>query len=71
VSSAVVFLVGAIIACSVGLVLLWLVHLISRRRRRPPVSFEDAMRALSNDSPTSRREPPRGIVTLDSTDEEA
>jgi len=66
-----VFLVGAIIACSVGLVLLWLVHMMSRHRRRPSIPFEDAMRALSNDSSRVRREPPRGIVTLDSTDEEA
>jgi len=69
-SSAVVFLVGALIACTAGLVLLWIVHMISQHRRRREIPFADQMRALSVDPGRPRREQPTGIVTLDPIDEE-
>lgn len=70
-SSAVIFLVGALVACSVGLVLLWVVHMISQRRRRRVVPFSEQMRALSLDPNRPRHEQPVGIVTLDPIDEES
>jgi len=70
-SSAVVFLVGALIACTVGLVFLWVIHMISERRRHREIPFADQMRALSVNPNGPRREQPRGIVTLDPIDEES
>jgi len=72
-SSAVVFLIGALVACVVGLILLWITHLVSRRRRRRrgEISFADQMRALSINPDGPRREQPIGIVTLDPIDKES
>jgi len=73
VSGAVVFLAGALIACVVGLILLWITHSVSRRRRRrrAEISFADQMRALSTNPDGPRREQPVGIVTLDPIDKES
>jgi len=69
-SNPVVYLTGALIACVVGLVLLWLIHLLSRRRNRREVPFAVQMRALSTDPSKVRRPQPSGIVALDPIDEE-
>jgi len=70
-SSAVVFLVGALIACTLGLVLLWVIHVITQSRRRREIPFADQMLALTVDPSRPRREQPTGIVTLDPIDEES
>jgi len=70
VSSAVVFLVGALVACTVGLVVLWLLHSVSQHRRRREIPFADQMRALSSNPSRARRRQPSGIVPVDPPDEE-
>lgn len=69
-SSAVVFLAGALIACIIGLVVLWLLHGVSQHRRRREIPFADQMRALSTDPSRARHRQPSGIVAVDPTDEE-
>jgi len=70
VSSAVVFLVGALVACTIGLALLWITHTVSQHRRRREIPFAEQMRTLTLNPDRPRREQPPGIVTLDPIDEE-
>jgi len=70
VSNPVIYLTGALIACVIGLVLLWLFHILSRRRSRREVPFSAQMQALAFGRSKVRRTQPSGIVPLDPTDEE-
>lgn len=69
-SNPVIYLTGALIACVIGLVLLWLAHILSRRRGRREVPFSDQMQALAFDRSKVRHTQSSGIVPLDPTDEE-
>ncbi len=69
-SSAAVFLAGALLAAIVGLILLWAFHAIAQHRRRRETPFDQQMQALAFNPNRVSREQPSGIVTLDPIDEE-
>ncbi len=69
-SSAALFLAGALVAAVVGLIVLWVFHAITQRRRRRETPFDQQMQALAFNPSRVSRDQPSGIVTLDPIDEE-
>ncbi len=64
-SSAVIFLIAAVVLAILGSLVLWLWH---RAHTTPPPSFEEHLRALAPRHGSATVEQPTGIVPLDPVD---